>query len=260
MKQTRRVDAEFGPRLRALREALGWTQEQLAYRSGLRRTEISTLEQGRNRGRSLRVRTWLASGLGLSHEALEPYWTGDVPLEEVLAQINKAGVTSGSTQLRGAATPTTRGTYQMANVSERQPNLYVAARLLSTDLGIDELATSRALRRVSAAYDDHADRPTLQWVRLLEAELDHEPTAEYDARAVPALHTAVALVLEDRASLERAVVEAAAARLLASGTDANRVSVVGWVHALERELDSTAAPEAAPRLGTTRGDPVKGPT
>ena len=37
----------FGQRLRAAREAKGWTQEQLAGYSGIRTPEISRLERGR---------------------------------------------------------------------------------------------------------------------------------------------------------------------------------------------------------------------
>lgn len=37
----------FGARVRAKREALGWSQEDLAAESGLHRTYVSALERGR---------------------------------------------------------------------------------------------------------------------------------------------------------------------------------------------------------------------
>jgi transcriptional regulator with XRE-family HTH domain len=59
---------EFKDRLKQLRDAKGWTQQQLASASGLGQRSVSNLEQGRNKP------TWdsviaLARALGVSCEA-----------------------------------------------------------------------------------------------------------------------------------------------------------------------------------------------
>jgi transcriptional regulator with XRE-family HTH domain len=59
------MDNSFGERLKALREAKGWTQGELAERAGTKTNSVSRLELGRY------VPTWptvlaLAKALGLS--------------------------------------------------------------------------------------------------------------------------------------------------------------------------------------------------
>jgi transcriptional regulator with XRE-family HTH domain len=51
--------------LRAVRGALGWTQEHMANRSGLQRIEVLNVEKGRNKASSARIRVALARGLGV---------------------------------------------------------------------------------------------------------------------------------------------------------------------------------------------------
>jgi transcriptional regulator with XRE-family HTH domain len=45
-RQEQAILAEFGKRVRAAREARGWTQEDLAYEAGLDRTYIGGIERG----------------------------------------------------------------------------------------------------------------------------------------------------------------------------------------------------------------------
>ena len=45
-KEQRLVLCEFGRRVRVAREAHGWTQEDLAYETGLDRTYIGAVERG----------------------------------------------------------------------------------------------------------------------------------------------------------------------------------------------------------------------
>jgi transcriptional regulator with XRE-family HTH domain len=42
-----RRQVEFGDRLRARRQELGWSQEALAFKAGINRTYIASLESGR---------------------------------------------------------------------------------------------------------------------------------------------------------------------------------------------------------------------
>lgn len=57
-------------RVRELREALDLSQEQLAERGGVTRTEISKIEHGHNYASSFAMRQSLATAFGLSLEDL----------------------------------------------------------------------------------------------------------------------------------------------------------------------------------------------
>lgn len=58
------VRKKFGKRLRALREARGWSQEEFADRAGLHRTYVSAVERG-VRNPTLSVLERLAKALGI---------------------------------------------------------------------------------------------------------------------------------------------------------------------------------------------------
>jgi DNA-binding XRE family transcriptional regulator len=84
----------FGERLRALREAKGWTQGQLAQRAGLRMNSVSRLELGKY------PPTWptvlaLAAALGLES------------LDELRPQAGAAGAVPGAAGGRRAGGPAT---------------------------------------------------------------------------------------------------------------------------------------------------------
>lgn len=253
----RRSGSNIGQRLRELRESLGWTQDVLSERSGLRRTEISTIEQGRNRGSSWRVRTFLANGFGLSRETLEPYWEGQVPLSEVVNLVRRATSTPAPSSSSSATSPTANRpagpftSYRSAEYVLRYPNLYVASRLVSADLGVEEAVAARAAERLASSSLEAGDRPTLQWVRQLEAELGKTGTdVRPNPRAVPKLDAAIKMLVED-SGLREDVVEDAAVRLLEREARPPRDTVLSWVQALQRELepeppsDPTPAPPAA---------------
>lgn len=59
----------FGMKVRSLRRANGWSQEELADRAGLHRTYISDIERG-NRNPTLTVMYEVASALGVDIAAL----------------------------------------------------------------------------------------------------------------------------------------------------------------------------------------------
>jgi transcriptional regulator with XRE-family HTH domain len=66
--QTVKAAGRVAERVRALREALGWTQQALADTSGLARDAVSRIETGRNQATSGHVRKKLARGFGLTLE------------------------------------------------------------------------------------------------------------------------------------------------------------------------------------------------
>jgi transcriptional regulator with XRE-family HTH domain len=63
------IEVRFGRRVRQLRTEQHWSQEDLAYRSGLHRTYISSLERG-ERNDSLRAVQRIADAFGISVQIL----------------------------------------------------------------------------------------------------------------------------------------------------------------------------------------------
>jgi transcriptional regulator with XRE-family HTH domain len=60
----------FGERLKRLREVVGWSQNELARRSGVPRPTISDLEAGKQRGLTVANARKLARALGVSLDLL----------------------------------------------------------------------------------------------------------------------------------------------------------------------------------------------
>lgn len=75
---------------RALRVRAGLTQDQVAERAGLRRDEVTKVENGTNRASSARVRGGLAQAFGLTPAELEGYLSGAVALEALPVPALKA--------------------------------------------------------------------------------------------------------------------------------------------------------------------------
>ena len=82
---------EIKDRIKALRKALGLTQDALADRGGLERVEISNLESGRNQATSVRILKGLAKGLGLDLQATSDFVDGLLSVEDAVAKIQSAG-------------------------------------------------------------------------------------------------------------------------------------------------------------------------
>ena len=78
---SQREPAEFGARLRRLREAAGLTQEELAERAGLSAEGVAALERGRRRRRYPHTLRALADALGLD-DAGRAALAGEVPGRE----------------------------------------------------------------------------------------------------------------------------------------------------------------------------------
>lgn len=67
-----------GAQVRALRELLQLTQEQVAERAGIERTVVVKVEAGVNKLSSFNARTAMARGLGLTIEQLTDLISGDL--------------------------------------------------------------------------------------------------------------------------------------------------------------------------------------
>jgi transcriptional regulator with XRE-family HTH domain len=79
--------ADVGRRLHALRETLGLSQEKLAERGGLWRTDIVALEKGVRGASTARIREGYAKATGLDLETIARIIAGDV--DPVVALTNR---------------------------------------------------------------------------------------------------------------------------------------------------------------------------
>lgn len=71
---------------RAIREALGCTQEAIAERGGLERAEVNKVETGRNEATTWRIRRGLARAYGVTVETLSDCFDGILSVEELVRQ------------------------------------------------------------------------------------------------------------------------------------------------------------------------------
>lgn len=86
------IAAEYLPRtflnvqvadlVKELRKAQGWTQEQLANRAGLRRTEINRIERAKNQASSVAIRQALAKGFEMTLEHMNDFLDGQIGLKD----------------------------------------------------------------------------------------------------------------------------------------------------------------------------------
>ena len=77
----------LGQRIRALRKARGWTQEELGHRAGMDYKYLGAIERG-ERNFPVDVLARLASGLGAPVHALFIFDAPDEPEPELLAEKN----------------------------------------------------------------------------------------------------------------------------------------------------------------------------
>jgi transcriptional regulator with XRE-family HTH domain len=77
-------DHDVASLVRALRGGLGLSQEVAAERGGILRTELSTIENGRNKASSYEMRGALSRAFDLTLEALDDYLAGRSDLRETL--------------------------------------------------------------------------------------------------------------------------------------------------------------------------------
>ncbi len=78
-------------RVKAMREELGLTQEQLAAEGRLRRDQICHIERGDNQASSNAVRAGLARAFGLSRDDTDEYLEGRITLKIALRRRGRTG-------------------------------------------------------------------------------------------------------------------------------------------------------------------------
>lgn len=98
---SRKVAEPRGDRLRAFRQAVGLTQEELAERADLDRVEVARIENGWNQGTSTRICFGLARAFRLWPETMEAVLAGELAASAAQDRVGEA-------DLKERATPTTR--------------------------------------------------------------------------------------------------------------------------------------------------------
>ena len=86
---------ELKDRVKALRQELDLTQEQLAFAGGLRRDQVCHIERGDNLASSNAVRAGLAKGFGLSRDDTDAYLEGRISLKAALRRLSPSTGTDG---------------------------------------------------------------------------------------------------------------------------------------------------------------------
>jgi transcriptional regulator with XRE-family HTH domain len=72
-------------RIRALRKALRMTQQDVANRTGIRRTNVVRLESGALKATLSSTRRLLGNAFGMSLDVIDDYLEGVITLEDALA-------------------------------------------------------------------------------------------------------------------------------------------------------------------------------
>ena len=80
------ADVDISELVKALRIALGLTQDQLAEAGGLTRVEVSHLETGKNKATSNRIRQLLARAAAVQVDDINAYLDGDIHLEALMVR------------------------------------------------------------------------------------------------------------------------------------------------------------------------------
>lgn len=80
---------EIGERVRALRKAVGLTQEQVAIAAGLERVEVVQIETGKNKATSARMQKGLAKSFHLSVDEIGRVLSGALDTEPAAALYRK---------------------------------------------------------------------------------------------------------------------------------------------------------------------------
>ncbi len=158
-----------GQRIRANREALGWTQSDLAARLGRTQTAVSYWESGR-RGLSLDDLVDVASVLGVSGAELLPDRHGRPPLPALLRAVADqvdAGQLADELEkfaLQAQDLPQPRIRWRIAPASPRDTAdaLLEAAGITSLPIPIDELVIGCGVRVLPWDFDDNIDGLVVQ--------------------------------------------------------------------------------------------------
>ena len=161
--------ASVGQHIRASREALGWTQSDLAARLGRTQTAVSYWESGR-RGLSLDDLLDVARALGVHSAELLPDGHARPPLPALLRAVAdrvNAGQLADQLEnfaLRAQNLPQPRRRWQIAPASPRDTadTLLEAAGITSFPVPVNELVTGCGVQILAWDFDDNIDGLVVQ--------------------------------------------------------------------------------------------------
>lgn len=234
----------IGERLRLLRQTIGWSQNELARRTDLRRTEISVIEAGRNTGWSWRVQTLLCQGFGVPKQVLDQYFGGELPVSAVAQLVTARSEHNGAPEPKAERARPVRPPEpapSKAAAAAELPKLRLAVDLLAEDSGVDREFLDVMAHNVASLVERPADRETLQWVRELQTRLGQlRSEVQTNPMRIPNLAEAVRILLKEQ-PLAEPKLKTAAARLVSDTSDPLSASTAFWFRLLDRELTEAPA-------------------
>ena len=221
----------IGGRLRALRLYWGHTQQQLAERADLGRSEIALVETNRNKGSSKRMRAGLATAFGVTAELLNSYLNEQISERDVAAQSTRKPKRPPS--VVGDA-PLRRG---------RPPGARIPGAWGDEGAVDEEWGGPCPARRSLVVSDSSSplEPEAVQFVRFAESAAPHRLLSSVTSSsgtgisAFPNLQHAALLVAEHLLVDLEVVEHSALALALAAESAADR-SVLAWARLLERHV------------------------
>jgi transcriptional regulator with XRE-family HTH domain len=157
--------------VKELRRLLSLTQDDVAERGGLDRSEVAHLETGRNKATSARMRASLALGLGLPRDVLEAALDGKVTPE---AAVEAARLPAMAPKTLGRVSGTSRAVREDPYPSRAAWLILARAKGLEEDV-LDALPTV-----VCDGGDPGLDFWPKEYRRMLEARRQIEQLAAED--------------------------------------------------------------------------------
>lgn len=148
---TKDPDQELGDRFKALRSRLGLTQDDVA-KGGLRRTEVTDVEKGRNKVTSDRVVSALARGFGVTADVVKA-------LRDDLISVEEAATKTASDVTTRSAEPNSPQRIQVkaegtADISQRERE-WIAVGLMAR--GVEEGPAYRIALTLDFSGADNAN-------------------------------------------------------------------------------------------------------
>jgi transcriptional regulator with XRE-family HTH domain len=167
-------ETDLGLRVRALRKAMGVSQERLGELGGLKRSVVNKIEAGENQATSFPMRQGLAAAFGLSIEDSNAYLNGTISLDDVRRIQDAAAVARGETNGHLPGWPEAEAAARLMK-PDVEPYEFMGARLraaLRPANGVVDV-----LFVIGAAWMFRGDATEEEKMRAREAERRERPTS-----------------------------------------------------------------------------------
>jgi len=211
----------IGPKVRALRHHLRWSQKDLSDRAEFRRSDVSLVESGHNLGTSVRIRKALAKGFGVDVRTFDAYLDGELALGKIAAK-----VPAGDSQARR----------KTKLVFSELPNLREAVMLVVRDTGMAESIVREEAVKAAAYPGVDLEKGPLGWAQLLQSRLKKlRSHVRMNPFGVPGLSMAIRMLAQEHPLEEPRIIETAV-NLASQMDNPQAPSAAAWFRTLERTL------------------------